>query len=190
MKTKNWVNLLLLFLVCGGGPLQAEIEEIIITWNALLCQDYCTPLIDKNFGSIAGVKNLQINAPSGRATMGWDSRYPFSYEPFRYAAGSVGIRIKSMRVRVKGRVSYHNDNIDLISNEDNTHFLLIGPIQTEPGRYNPSYNFANRPLPLETRDKLLEAEKNRSTIVISGPLYLPSRYAPTLVVEQMRLNAK
>jgi len=187
MRKKNWLGLLLT-LMAIGNPLQAEVEQIVVTWNALKCLDICVPSIQRNFGAIREVNNLQINAASGAAVMGWDPNYPFSYEPFRYAAAAVGISITSMRLRVRGTISHDYDNIYLVSNGDDARFLLIGPILAQPGRYIPTTSIDSHPLSPEVRDKLLSAEKNRLTVVISGPLFLPKHYPRTLIAEQIKVN--
>jgi len=186
MKTKYWNLLLFAWLGCAF-PLQGEVEEILLTWNAFKCQDVCIPLIERNFGSIREVNNLQINAPSGIAVMGWNPNYPFSYEPFRYAAAAVGININTMRLRVRGMISHDEDNVYLVSNGDDARFLLIGPIHTEPGRYIPN-NLVSYPLSSEAKEQLLSAEKNQWTVVVSGPLFFPSHYPRTLITEQIKVN--
>jgi hypothetical protein len=187
MKTKSWISVLL--ACCAlSAPLQAEIEQITITWNAFKCQDLCIPLIARSFGGIPEVNNkIEIDAPSGSAVMGWNPNYPFNYEPFRYAASMVGISIESMRIRVRGTISSDYENVYLISNGDDARFLLIGPLHSEPGRYMPVYNLASYPLAPEVRDRLIQAEKHRLTVVISGPLYEPGRFPRTLITEQIRV---
>jgi hypothetical protein len=184
---KTWISLLLVFLTCAH-ELKGEIEEVIVTWNAFKCQSTCAAQIQQNFSVIQAVKNLTVNAAIGTATMGWDPKYPFSYEPFRYAAAAVGIRITTMRVRIRGTISNDSNNIYLVSNGDRTSFLLIGPIFTEPGRYTPKYNLTTHPLSAETRARLLEAEREGVNVVISGPLFLPSHYALTLISEQIKIE--
>lgn len=181
---------LLLFLFSYAPWVQSEVEEIIVTWNAFKCQNICTPLIARNFSAIKEVNNLQINAPSGVAVMGWNPNYPFSYEPFRYASAAVGIRINSMRIRVRGTISHDEENIYLVSNGDNARFLLIGPIHPEPGRYLPIYSLATHPLSPEARERLLETERKQWTVVISGPLFLPSHYPRTLIAEQVQILSR
>ena len=189
MQKKRWIGFLFIFLAYLN-PLRAEVETIIVNWDAFKCQDLCTSLIARQFSAIKEVSNLQINAPSGTAVMGWDPNYPFSYEPFRYASAGVGIHITSMRLRVRGTISHDIENIYLVSNGDDARFLLIGPLHPEPGRYVPNYSLATHPLPPEMRERLLEAERKRLTVVISGPLFQPSHYPRTLIVEQMSVNAR
>jgi hypothetical protein len=189
MENKKWISLLLILLVFGNTA-QSEVEQIVLTWNAFICQDMCIPLIERNFEAIREVRNLQINAPSGVAVMGWDPNYPFSYEPFRYASAAVGIHIDTMRIRVRGTISHDIDNVYLVSNGDDARFLLIGPLHPEPGRYVPNYSLDTHPLPPDIKDRLLEAERKGFTVVISGPLFMPSHYPRTLITEQVRVNAR
>lgn len=187
MIKKRWINLALVTLCAFGNVLNAEIEQITVTWNAFKCQNTCIQQIEQHFTAIKAVRNFEMNPTAGSATMGWDNSESFSYEPFRYASAAVGIHIITMSVRVKGFVSHSGDDFFLNSDQDNTQFKLIGPIHTEAGRYTPNYNLATRPLPQSTKDKLLEIEKRRLPVIIEGPLFLPSRYPRTLITEQIKV---
>ena len=186
-KTKK-ISFLLIYLLCRYNILQAEIEQIRLSWNAFKCQSICVQQINQHFSAIQGVKNLQINLSAGIADMSWDTRYSLSYEPFRYAAAAVGININSMRVRVKGKIIHDSGHFNIISDQDGTRFHLIGPLHVEAGRYIPKYNLDTHPLPIGMKEQLLEIEKNGRSIVISGPLFLPSHYPLTLEIEQISTN--
>ena len=188
MKKIGWLGLFAL-LVCVNS-LQAEVEQIEIRWNAFKCLDTCVPLIQRNLLAIKHVTNLQINARSGTAVMGWNPNYPFTYEPFRLASSAAGIHIDDVRIRVRGTIAHDGDNFYLVSDGDDARFLLIGPLRPESGRYIPNYSLATRPLSGTVKEQLLEAEKNQFTVVISGPLYLPRRYPRTLITEQIKVNVK
>lgn len=188
MQKKKWISLLLAF-TAWTVPLKGEIEEIIINWNAFKCQESCVAQIEQNFSAIKEVSNFKIHPDIGSATMKWSTTQQFSYEPFRYAAAAVGIRISTMRVRVKGTVAQDSQNMYIVSSGDGTRFQLIGPLQTEPGRYIPNYSLTTHPLTPHLREKLIKAERNKLTVVISGPLFLPSKYPQVLIAEQIKVNA-
>lgn len=177
-----WLSLLLIFLT--SRDVTAEIEEVTVTWNAFTCQGPCLALINQNFKGINGVKNLQVD-PSGTAVMKWDSAYPFTYEAFRYASKAVGIHIRTMRVKVKGKVLQEGKDLFLVSSKDNTRFFLIGPVKAEPGRYAPT-NIALHPLTPGMIDTLMDAEKRNSTISIEGPLFLPGYHKLALIAERIK----
>lgn len=185
MKTNS-----LLFLLLGSLMLKAfllaEVEEVSIAWNGFKCQGMCPSQIEQNLRSIKAVQNLSVNA-SGFASMKWDSNYPFSYEPFRYASAAVGIHITDMRVRVKGNVVQEGRDLYLISDRDNSRFFLRGPLQTEVGRYAPS-NLDTHPLTPGMQDRLLDAMDRDLKVLISGPLLLPSHYNLALIAEQIKVN--
>lgn len=179
---------LLPLLTCIGLPLslKGEIEQINFSWNAFKCQSPCSDQIQGKFGSIKGVNELKVNAPQGIGEIKWDPTQRLSYEPFRYAAASIGFKINSIRVRVKGRIQHEERELYLISEQDGSRFHLIGPIQTEEGRYTPKYNLATHPLPKETATQFLETEKEETLVIIEGPLFLPSYYPLTLVTESIK----
>jgi len=181
-------NLLFIYFIYFQG-LHAEIEQIRVSWNAFKCQTTCVQQIQQSLNAIKGVKSLKIDGPSGIANIEWDPTTPLNYEPFRYAAAAVGINI-DMRVSVKGIISHENENIFIISDKDQTRFLLIGPILVESGRYIPKYNLATHPLPTDIKEQLLDIERKRVSVVISGPLFLPAQYPLTLVTEHIKMRGK
>lgn len=162
-----------------------EVEQITFSWNAVVCQRPCVDDIQKLLAATKGVKDLKVNPAAGTADLAWDSAYKFSYEPFRYVAAGVGLSFNTMKVRVKGTIIHDSGHLYLISDGDGSRFHLIGPIQSEPGRYIPKYNIESHPLPLNVKEQLLEIERTGQSIVITGPLYLPAYYPLTLIISQI-----
>lgn len=177
-----------IFLWLFAIDLSAGVEEIQISWNALKCLYTCVPSIEKNLYQIGSVSDVKIDAQSGTATMKWDANVPFSYEPFRLASSAAGIRFRHMRVKVSGRIVHDGEFIYIQSPGDNSRFLLIGPIKTEPGRYIPNFSFETHPLTQRDKETLLRAERNGSTVEISGPLYIPSHWPRVLITEQIKVR--
>lgn len=190
MKTKAWMSSLFASLAFGNFNLflNGEVQQINVTWNAFKCQSSCVSQIKSNLEGIAGVEKLEINSQAGSGVIIWKPNVPLSYEPFRYAAAAVGITIDSMRVRVKGTILRNGNNFFLISDGDGTTLQLIGPVASQPGRYIPLYNLASHPLSDAAIEALTRAEQNRSSVLISGPLFLPSYYPLTLIAEQIKLS--
>ena len=186
---KKFFWTLVLFVLAREGGLRAEVQQIILHWNAAVCYDICIPRLEGNLKSIPSVSNVQINARSGTAAMGWDPNIPFSYEPFRIAAWAAGIYVSDMRIKVKGNVSHAGDIFYLISLGDGASFQIIGPLHADPNIYVPRYNLASRPLSVETKEQLLEAERQGLPVTIAGPLYLPAQYPRIIIAEQIKVQA-
>lgn len=186
MKKNFHQSLIFILSLFHVLQLIAEVEEVTITWNGFKCQSVCVGEIKQNFAKIKEVENLKVD-PSGFATMRWNSQSTFSYEPFRYAAGAVGIYIRMMKVRVKGKISQQGENLYLVSDKDQARFFLIGPLKIEQGRYSPS-NIDTHPLTASMREQFIEAAKRNQTLVIEGPLLLPSYYPLALIVEKMSVK--
>lgn len=167
--------------------MQAEIEKILIKWNAALCLDTCIPLMERNLHAIKGVTDFQINPNAGVAEIHWDPQAHFSYEPFNLASRAVGSRILDIRVRVKGTIAHDRENFFISSLGDNTRFLLIGPIAPVPGGYTIRGNIASHPLSPSLKQQLLDAENAGKQVTIEGPLFQPTWYTLTLIAEQVNL---
>jgi hypothetical protein len=167
--------------------LKADIVEMVMSWNALLCLDLCTDTLRQELSYINNLSDLQINPRAGTAVMRWKPNYPFSYEPFNLATRTVGIRIADFRLKVRGTIRKDQDNFYLVSLGDNTQFLLIGPIRAESGRYIIKQNIATHPLSAQMRQDLLIAAANQQIVEIEGPLFEPLRYWLVLIVEQLKI---
>lgn len=173
------VSFLLLFSsVC------AEVENVVIKWDAALCLDVCIPLLERNLRSIKGVTDFAINPQAGTAEVTWDPNTPFSYYPFNTASRATGLRLSDIRVRVRGTVSHDTANFYLVSLGDGIQFQLVGPAQAQFG-YVIQANIATHPLPAYRKEQLLDAENRRQIITIEGPLFEPNRYSLLLITEQV-----
>lgn len=185
---KKFIVVLLTLAYLGGSrPLNAEIQQIVMKWNAQLCLNICIPTLQQQLSNIENITDIQINPRAGTAVMRWKPYYPFSYEPFNLATRVVGIRIADFRIKVRGTVIQTEDNFYIVSVGDGTTFLLLGPIQAIPNRYIVQQNIASRPLTPEMRLKLLNAAYTKQIVEIEGPLFEPLRYWLALIVEQLRI---
>lgn len=162
----------------------AEVENIVIKWDAALCLDVCIPLLERNLRSIKGVTDFTINPMAGAAEIEWDPNVPFSYFPFNTASRATGLRLSDIRVRVRGTVSHDPSNFYLVSLGDGVQFQLVGPGKASFG-YTIQANIANHPLPAYRQEQLLDAENRRQIITVEGPLFEPNRYSLMLITEQI-----
>ncbi len=176
----------LLFL-CLRPLLIAEVEEIILRWNAITCYEICVPRLEENLRAIKAVRHLQMNGRSGVATMGWDPNHPFSYPPFQFASAAAGVKLLDIRLRVRGQIIQDANHYYLTSIGDGERFWIIGPLIVEPGRYT-SRNVESHPLPTLMKLRLSAAEEEGQTVVIVGPLLFPFyKYPRTLIAEQIEV---
>lgn len=168
-------------------PLQAEIQNVTITYQAALCIDQCPALLEKEFLKIPGVQQAQVLGQAGQVELRWKPNVPFSFSPINTAMRMVGPRLKMVHVTVKGRIHSNGNTIIIVSDGDGTSFNLVNRISPNPNQYFEQYNIDTRALPPALRDELLDLERNRETVVISGPLFQPERVIPLqLVVEYLQ----
>jgi len=180
----------IIFSVClifKSFSLKAEIQEIVMKWNALLCLNTCEPFLSQQLNNIPNLSSVRIDPRAGTAIMKWKPEYPFSYEPFNLATRTVGIRIADFRMKIRGTIRQVQDNFYIISAGDNTTFLLLGPVRVTPNRYIVEQNIASHPLSADIRLKLLKLATDQQMVIIEGPLFEPLRYLLMLVVEQLKL---
>lgn len=180
-----------LFAAALTFSLGAEVERVVIRWDALLCLDVCVPTLQANFQQVSGPINIQINAQAGTATTGWNPSVPFSYSPYNTASRSTGIRLSDIRVKVKGYVQQQGSTFTLISSGDNTQFPLIGTLSApNNGGYIITQNVANYAFSQDTLAKLSDAAAKHTLIEVEGPMFEPNRYTNTLIAEHITLPKK
>jgi hypothetical protein len=177
---------MLSYLLFVFSSARADVENVVIKWNAALCLDVCIPLLERNLRGIKGVVDFSINPSAGAAEIQWDPNIPFSYYPFNTASRATGLRLSDIRVRVRGTVSHDSSNFYLISLGDGVQFQLVGPTQAQIG-YAITANIATHPLPAYRKDQLLDAENRRQIITVEGPLFEPNRYSLVLIAEQVAI---
>lgn len=178
-----------LFLSCSSST-YSEIQQIDIAWNAFKCQNSCTSQIKQQFSAIKGVQNIEINPSLGIASLSWDPSTSLSFEPFRYAAASIGFNLSRFTVKVKGSIQYQENHFYLISSGDRTRFHLIGPLKIESGRYVPEYSLETHPIGFDLKNDLMSLANKKEEITVFGPLFLPTYYPLTLVVEHLEKDKR
>lgn len=171
-------------------PLQAEIQNVTITYQAALCIDQCPALLEKEFLKIPGVQKVQVLGQAGQVELRWKPDSPFSLSPINTAMRMVGPRLKMVYVTVKGQIRSYGDTITLVSDGDGTTFNLVNRISPNPNQYFEQYNIDTRAIPPALRDELLTYERNRNAVVIQGPLFQPERIIPLQLVVQYLQQAQ
>lgn len=159
--------------------LNAEIESVTLTWDPIACKQSCQINLKKRLEGTAGVASVEVHGDTGRADMTWKPTSPFSFVPLNWALRYVGLREKTVRVKVSGSVVGAGKNYSIVSKGDNTRFVLLNRVApTEPSHYTNEYSRTNRDLSQELIDQLEEGKKKKLTAVIEGLLFEPYRSPP------------
>lgn len=170
--------------------LQAEIERVTIKWQyPVECQAGCIQTLYKAFASIPGVAEVVINQGQGQLDLRWKPKFTLNYSAINTAIRSVGPKIIDARIKVRGILSHAGSNVFLQSLGDQTTFILLSPVQANPGGYTEKYNVNAHFLTPELRYKLLNAEADFQVVTVEGPLFQPERISPLqLIVENLTLT--
>lgn len=191
MIKKSWF-VFLAFFFCLFGNVSAEIQQVTITWTANLCRSECLRNLHDQLQNIPSVRDVRINEGAGKAFIFLKPNAPFSFAPFNQAMQLVGLSIVDIRVRAKGPIVNQGQDFILLSSGDNTPLTLINPVIPERNNYVVQYNAGavNRRLSPTNIKKLEDARKSREIATIEGPLFLPERSPPLLlVIEQISFSA-
>lgn len=171
----------------------AEVEQAVLTWNPIACKDACPRLLGERLQQAKGVASVQMNGVSGRVDIVWDAKIPFSFVPLNWALRYVGVREKSLRVKVSGYIRGSGNNYSIVSRGDNTNFVLFNrAVPVNPPQYINMYNPVNRVLSPDLIAKLEEAKKGNKVAIIEGPIFMPERSPPDplrLVIDSISIEA-
>lgn len=185
------MNKIILAFLCVFGSLSAEVQQLVIKWNPVLCKQKCVQGLSDQFYNIKGVAAVEINQAAGQAQIRWKPEFPISFPPINTAMSMIGAAIEDIRVKVRGTIGHDVRTVSLISLGDNTRFLLLGSIMPQQSHFVTEFSPYNRPLDPQMRQKLLDAQANDLVATIEGPLFQPERSPPNplmLIVENVRFE--
>lgn len=169
--------------------LTAEIEMVTLTWDPTPCQQSCQTNLQKRLTAAAGVALAEVHGDVGRADIIWKPTAPFSFVPLNWALRFVGLRERTVRVKVSGTIAGGGKNFSIISRGDNTNFVLLNRVAPiEPSHYTNEFSRTNRDLSQELIDKLQEGKKKKQIAIVEGLLFEPYRSPPApnqIIVDQI-----
>lgn len=157
----------------------AEIERVIITWDAIQCKSSCVAGLEKRFAKVPGVQAVKIDEGGGRAELTWKESFPFSFVPINWALRYIGIRERDVRVKVKGKIQVNNRMYYLVSDKDKTSFQLLNAATAQSSsQYVSEFNVLNRGLTESQIQEFSQAKAKNAFVEIEGSLFMPERSPP------------
>lgn len=173
-------------------PLSAEIQQVMITWAPQICQAPCAAGLQKYLSEIPEVAHADINQANGSATLTWKSDKPYSFSPINFATRVIGIpHILTARIRVRGTITHSQNTFHIISVGDNTAIQLLSPIQPQTGQYTIQHSLDTHNLAPETKEKLLELEREKKVVIIEGPIFEAVRLTyPAMIIQSIKNDEK
>jgi len=186
-------SLLIFCTVLGiiqGKSLEAEIDEVTITWTAGLCSSSCVKGLYDQFRKIPGVKEISINQSQGQAFLRWQPNASFSYQPVEVAMALIGLYVNNIKVKVRGTIVNDSPGVyNIVSIGDSTSFTLMAIPTPQRNQYVDQYSPYNRQLSPEMVKQLQQAQQKQQIATISGPLFMPWRSPPLyLVIENIQFS--
>ncbi|MBA3815486.1 MAG: hypothetical protein H0X29_03010 [Parachlamydiaceae bacterium] len=179
-----------IFFSCFSGCfLFCEIETVTLKWTSLLCTQVCMTQLEREFRKVPGIAEVALDQGSGGATIKWRPNYRFSFSDVNVPMRLVGLSIRDIHIKVKGKLSHDAHSVFLTSIGDNTQFQLLNPVTSTSGQQAAVFNLAARQLTPELRQKLLEGEAQKATASIQGQIFMPGRSsALQIVVDSLNLE--
>lgn len=182
------LRLLTIFLLLSAR-LCAQVETVTIKWTPGLCLESCVNQLQSQFMRIPGVDQANIDQGTAQAVLLWRPDAPFSFTAVKNAMAMIGLKIHDIRLKVTGTITHDQLNIILVSEGDGSHFTLLGPVTPRPSQQVVQYNVETHSLSPDRKEQLLQSEIDQNTVTIEGPLFMPFRSPPyLLILEKMKVN--
>lgn len=185
------IRMVLLFLAISCFS-WGEIQEVTVTWlNPVICQQSCVKALEKRFLAIPSVQRVEINQPNGTATLFWKPKAAFSFTPINYALRWVGVREQTVRVKVRGKITSNKNTYTLVSEGDNTKFVLLNRVAGGPNEYVAQYSTYNRGLSEDMKVKFDEIQKDKQIVTLTGTIFEPQRSPPdplSIIVDNVQIE--
>jgi len=181
MCKKTCVTLL---FALHASTVLGEILDVNISWNSYQCVQNCPQILYRNFSQIRGVAEVNISSTAGAARLRWKPGFPFSYSMVKVPMQMAGVGVNEIRVRVRGQVLEQGRETVLISEGDNTRFVLVSPIMPSRRLYTTTPNPYYRELSPDLRDRIIRESEQGKLLVVEGPLFRPARSPPLQIIVQ------
>lgn len=164
--------------------ISAEIQRVTIKWNAALCFATCERDLTIAFRNVPAIQGFKIDPQAGVAEVKWNPSVPFNFPAFSAISRATGMRFKEIRVQASGQIKQEGQNMYLISRGDGTHFLLMNPLEGEPGRCLVGSNL-NQNTSSELTQRLLQAQASHQLVTVEGALYEINQGALIIITESV-----
>lgn len=178
---KHCIKIFLLAATFLHLPLQADIE-IVVKWLPGSCGDSCVQQLDRQLHSIKDVAEIKFEGTNNQATLRWRPDRHFSFTPIDNAFRYVGVDMNEIFVTVRGTITSTHRDVTITSLGDNSKFILLSPLRTNPAEAPMPNNIQSYALKPETREQLLPTESIYQIVTAEGSLFEPERSPPNLLI--------
>jgi hypothetical protein len=179
--SKSFIFSILSF-VLWINPIYSEVKSVQVFWNHGACQDRCGKLLEEKLRENKQIDSAVVSITSNMADIQWNKNAIFSYQVIKRIFQKVGVGIDNVRIIVRGKITYTQDRLVLISDGDNTTFDIVS---YEKERPNAKYLSIDSKL----KQTYIDYSKEHKTLIIEGALYHAWRAPPLyLLLEKVTLE--
>lgn len=164
------IMLSLLILVGFGNLLTAGIDRITLRVDGLACP-FCAYGLEKKVMKIKDVKSYDINMKEGKVFVGFESAEPVSLERFSNAVKEAGFTLRSITIRVKGKIESSHEGLVLIAGGSKDRFLLE----------------LSNSMSENLKKRLLEIKNNKKEVLIEGIIHKLTEHRSGLSVDYLEI---
>lgn len=163
----TYIMLSLLILVGFGNLLTAGIDRITLRVDGLACP-FCAYGLEKKVMKIKDVKSYDVNMKEGKVFVGFKPDASIALESFYNAVKEAGFTLRSINVRVKGKILSSQEGIVLIA-EGVREQLLLFEKETVSKKYHKKE--ISKSMSEDLKKKLLEITKSDRAVIIEGDVH-------------------
>ncbi|MDP1834635.1 MAG: heavy metal-associated domain-containing protein [Chlamydiales bacterium] len=181
--TRRWLFSLLIALTGIAQPVAAEIVSVQVSWVPDQCAA-CYAVLERRLKAIPGVAQADFNFNLAMAELRWKPNQPYDDRVVRTPVAWAGLRLRDVRIKVRGTIAHDDHNVYLVSIGDNTIFPLVSAPKTD-NRFFVRKAISTYALDPMVQERLLLAEVNFEMVTIEGILVDPFRPPVHLQVEKI-----
>lgn len=183
MKKTIMAGILVGFLVMVALPLNAQIEHIALRVDGLSCP-FCAYGLEKKITGIKDVRDYDVDMKEGKVFIRLKSDAQIEINSFYKVVEEAGFTLRSISLRVKGKIQQSEEGLILVTERNREKFLLF-----ESEALLKKYHQGKLPKALEDNmeKKLIGIKEQGKEVLIEGVIHEHEGFPAGLAVERLEV---
>lgn len=165
-------------------PVRAEIEDITLRVDGLACP-FCAYGLEKKITRLEGVSSYDVDMREGKVFLGLKPGTQIEINSLYKAVKEAGFTLKSISLRVKGKIQQAEEGLVLVVKGSRQKFILF-----ENEAISQKYHQGKPPRVLENNleKKLREAKEQGKKVLIEGIIHEHKGFPHGLSVDHLEIT--
>ncbi len=181
MKKTIITGILVSFLAMSTLPLNAEIEQATLRVDGLSCP-FCAYGLEKKITKIESIKNYDVDMKDGRVFVGFKPDAQIELNAFEKAVKEAGFTLRSISLRVKGKIQQSEEGLILVTERNKEKFLLV---ESETIYHRYKHGEVPKALGDDLEKRLIALKEQGKEVLIEGVIHKHEGFPIGLAVEKL-----